>query len=151
MQGLYTHLSPSLIEWNSLPYVWCLWYVDTNHYIHDIDENNCSKLRNIWLNNPVIGFSPNVAKIYNSMLVVIYCCFVLHGQAFPSAPITWWRHQMEIVSALLPLCVGNSLVTGEYPSQRPVMQSFWCPLWSVPKKDHASWNIERIYQLLSNI
>ena len=35
-----------------------------------------------------------------------------------------WRHQMETFSALLALCVGNSPVTGEFPSQRPVTQSF---------------------------
>ena len=37
---------------------------------------------------------------------------------------TWWRHQMETFSALLVLCVGNSSVTGEFPSQRPVTRSF---------------------------
>ena len=37
---------------------------------------------------------------------------------------TWWRHKMEIFSALLALCVGNSPVTGEFPSQRPVTRSF---------------------------
>ena len=31
---------------------------------------------------------------------------------------------METFSALLDLCVGNSLVTDEFPAQRPVMQSF---------------------------
>ena len=36
----------------------------------------------------------------------------------------WWRHQMEIFSALLSLCAGNSPVTGEFPSQRPVTRSF---------------------------
>ena len=38
--------------------------------------------------------------------------------------MSWWRHQMETFSALLDLCVGNSPVTGEFPSQRPVTQSF---------------------------
>ena len=28
------------------------------------------------------------------------------------------------ISALLALCAGNSLVTGEFPSQKPVMPSF---------------------------
>ena len=37
----------------------------------------------------------------------------------------WWRHQMETFSALLALCVGNSLVTGEFPSQRPVTRRFY--------------------------
>ena len=36
----------------------------------------------------------------------------------------WWRHQMETLSALLVLCVGNSPVTGEFPSQRPVTRGF---------------------------
>ena len=31
---------------------------------------------------------------------------------------------MEIISALLAICAGNSPVTGEFPSQRPVTRSF---------------------------
>ena len=38
----------------------------------------------------------------------------LHRQTIHSE--TWWRHQMETFSALL---AGNSLVTGEFPSQSP--------------------------------
>ena len=30
----------------------------------------------------------------------------------------------DVISALLALCVGNSLITGEFPSQRPVARSF---------------------------
>ena len=37
---------------------------------------------------------------------------------------TWWRHQMETISAKLALCAGNSPVSGEFPSQRPVTRSF---------------------------
>ena len=37
---------------------------------------------------------------------------------------TWWRHQMETFSALLAICAGNSLVSGEFPAQRPVTRSF---------------------------
>ena len=36
----------------------------------------------------------------------------------------WWHHQMETFFALLALCAGNSPFIGEFPSQRPVMQSF---------------------------
>ena len=36
----------------------------------------------------------------------------------------WWRHQMETFSALLAICAGDSPVTGEFPSQRPVTPSF---------------------------
>ena len=38
--------------------------------------------------------------------------------------VSWWRHQMEIFSALLAICAGNSPVTGEFPTQRPVTRSF---------------------------
>ena len=41
-----------------------------------------------------------------------------------NAYITRWRHQMETFSALLALCAGNSLVSGKFPSQRPVTRSF---------------------------
>ena len=37
---------------------------------------------------------------------------------------TWWHHQMETFSMLLALCAGNSPVSGEFPSQRPVTWSF---------------------------
>ena len=37
---------------------------------------------------------------------------------------SWWRHQMETISALLAICAGNSLATGEFPIQRPVTRSF---------------------------
>ena len=37
---------------------------------------------------------------------------------------SWWRHQMETFSMLLALCAGNSPVTSEFPSQRPVTRSF---------------------------
>ena len=38
--------------------------------------------------------------------------------------IPWWRHQMETISVLLAICAGNSLVTGEFPTQRPTTRSF---------------------------
>ena len=38
----------------------------------------------------------------------------------------WYdRHQTETLSALLAVCAGNSQVTGEFPSQRPVTRSFY--------------------------
>ena len=37
---------------------------------------------------------------------------------------SWWRHQMETFSALLAFCAGNSPVTSNFPSQRPVTRSF---------------------------
>ena len=44
--------------------------------------------------------------------------------AYPFPNFTWWRHQMETFSALLAICAGNSLGTGEFPEQRPVTRSF---------------------------
>ena len=38
--------------------------------------------------------------------------------------ITGWHHQVKTFSALLALCAGNSPVTGEFPSQRPVTRRF---------------------------
>ena len=38
--------------------------------------------------------------------------------------IPWRRHQMETFSVLLAICAGNSPVTGEFLSQRPVTRSF---------------------------
>ena len=35
----------------------------------------------------------------------------------------WWRHQMDIFSALLDFRAGNSPVTGEFPAQRPETRS----------------------------
>ena len=34
------------------------------------------------------------------------------------------RIMMEIFSALLAICAGNSPVTGEFPTQRPMTRSF---------------------------
>ena len=38
--------------------------------------------------------------------------------------VAWWRHQMGTSSAILVRYAGNSPVTGEFPSQRPVKRSF---------------------------
>ena len=35
-----------------------------------------------------------------------------------------WRHQMDAFAMLSTVCSGNSLVTGEFPAQRPVTRSF---------------------------
>ena len=51
----------------------------------------------------------------------------MHRSSFPiTGPLigAWWRHQMETFSALPAICAGNSPVSGEFPAQRPVAQSF---------------------------
>ena len=37
--------------------------------------------------------------------------------------LVWWYHQMGTFSALLAFCAGNSPVTGEFHTQRPVIYS----------------------------
>ena len=82
----------------------------------------------------------------------------------PSASPTesWGRHQMEIFSALLAFCAGNSPVTGEFPSQRPVTRSFdvffdlrlnerlskqsWCCWFETPSR--SLWRNCNVLQLL---
>ena len=46
------------------------------------------------------------------------------GMPTADGNFSWWHHQMETFSGLLALCAGNSLVTSEFPSQRPVTRSF---------------------------
>ena len=58
-----------------------------------------------------------------------YCNWVSGNPTYQCSnqPITkgsWWRHQMETLSALLAICAGNSPVTGEFPTRRPVTRSF---------------------------
>ena len=54
----------------------------------------------------------------------VICCFVV-VLFYPCHAIAqWWRHQRETFSALLAFRAGNSPVTGEFPTQRPVTRSF---------------------------
>ena len=69
---------------------------------------NSNKRFSVRPNNPISSFSTwRVSKTEEALM------------RFP-----WWRHQMETSSASLALCAGNSPVTGELPSQRPVTRSF---------------------------
>ena len=46
--------------------------------------------------------------------------------------VSWWRHQMETISALLAICAGSSPVPCEFPAQRPVTRRFdvfWINGW----------------------
>ena len=51
-------------------------------------------------------------------------CLRFHSNLPRLMSCSWWRHQMETFSALLVLCEVNSPVTGEFPVQMPVTQSF---------------------------
>ena len=64
-------------------------------------------------------------KLVDFKLISTVCDHPVGDSSFDfSALNTWWRHQMETFSMLLALCAGNSPVTGEFPSKRPVMRSF---------------------------
>ena len=66
---------------------------------------------------------PLPEPMLRKVCVSIWCHQAIMGSRQKS-PKPWWRHQMEIFSALLAICAGNSPVTGEFPAQRPVTRSF---------------------------
>ena len=57
------------------------------------------------------------------------------------APCSRWRNQVETFSALLALCAGNSPVTGEFPSQRPLTRNcdIFCDLCLNKRLSKQSW------------
>ena len=65
---------------------------------------------------------PPIKKQFGKLLLI--CSFWWPTKMSFKVQNAWWRHEMEAFSALLALCVGNSPVTGEFPSQRPVTRSF---------------------------
>ena len=61
----------------------------------------------------------------NCVLVAVnFTCTIQVIFPVPAKQLLWWRHLMETFSALLALCVRNSPVTGEFPSQGPGTRSF---------------------------
>ena len=63
---------------------------------------------------------PGRCRAYPWLLPLKY----VHSRDQESKADIWWRHQIETFSALLALYAGNSPVSGEFPSQRPVTRSF---------------------------
>ena len=61
---------------------------------------------------------------YSHRLLLGWTSYVENVNSFLKKIGPWWRHPMEVFSALLALCAGNSSVTDEFPSQRPVTRSF---------------------------
>ena len=73
----------------------------------------------------VPDISPLMPMHQDPLLVCYWQVDLIHTIALLApGEDSWWRHQMETFSALLALCAGNSPVTGEFPSQRPVTRSF---------------------------
>ena len=80
-----------------------------------------------WLPGPAKTSVENKGKYrYQYFSVKIACRLWMDLTYHPlcHTDTAWWRHEMETFSALLSLCEGNSLVTGEFPSQMPVTRSF---------------------------
>ena len=43
--------------------------------------------------------------------------------------VTWWHHEMEMISPLLALCEGYPIATNGFPSQRANNVELWCFHW----------------------
>ena len=81
---------------------------------------NCFSMYSVW--SSIYSFS---SCGYSASAIAE--CKIFYGNLRPFAhnqTYSWWRHWVETFSALLTLCVGNSPVIDEFPSQRPVTQSF---------------------------
>ena len=78
------------------------------------------------IGNPIVATRRSYDRLISTMGFPILVRWHLYIETGPQlrGKRTWWRHQMETFSALLALCAGNSSVTGEFPSQRPVTRSF---------------------------
>ena len=110
-------------------------------------SNKTSRLRVTGLcagNSPETGEFPAQMASYDALITVSLCWLKCIGTEeilisvsyhFSQEPCNlyfsefvfefpWRRHQMETSSALLALCAGNSPVTDEFPSKRPVTRSF---------------------------
>ena len=59
--------------------------------------------------------------LYLNSYFLSFCKTILSGMYADWDPLPWWRHQMEMLSALLVICAGNSSV---FPAQRSVTRSF---------------------------
>ena len=66
----------------------------------------------VWERSHLLKLAKGYDLLYFARCVKPYMC------VFPTK--SWWRHQMETFSALLAICVGNSLVIGRFLVQRPV-------------------------------
>ena len=100
----------------------CPWWLSWASFICDLDAYS----------HVIVSIVPThyKVKVYNFIRCLqMFITTMTPGgcQHYPSYPITvksWWRHQMETFSALLALCAGNSPVTGEFHTQKPVTRTF---------------------------
>ena len=103
-------------------------------YFHMLLPRSCASkwyqwLR-IWLSRNIHFVSVNVGmSARNRHFQTNYWCITMYCKQRAcreacKVKTSWWRHQMGTFSALLALCAGNSPVTSEFPTQRPVTWNF---------------------------
>ena len=68
-------------------------------------------------------FEEVICKKFGNIVLASICKVTLMTYCFYYFR-SWWRHQMEPFFALLAICAGNSQVSCEFPTQRPVTRSF---------------------------
>ena len=114
-------------------YAVCWMGVDVVFFVllfHVIYSRTIASIANVycWLYPTLNKVYLNLSYLILSYLSTYRCSapeLSSHGACkCPSLSVAWWRNQMETLSALLVRCVGNSPVTGEFPSQRPVTRNF---------------------------
>ena len=90
-----------------------------NNKYNEYSKRNIS--HQLSCHNSIVNIKSLVDKIFLPSLSCISngCWPVRNFCLYP-----WWRHQIETFSALLAPCAGNSMVTGEFPSQSPATRSF---------------------------
>ena len=84
-----------------------------------------SDRRHVWTTTPVQWFEEFLEYLVSLSWPWWYICIHASCTITANGRWAWWRHQMETFSALLALCAGNSPVTCECPTQRPVVRSFY--------------------------
>ena len=91
--------------------VWIVWLIQLKHMSLRLLEN--------------VKYSNSWQFVKSKLTFPAWISINAHTTSISVSIIsTWWRHQMETLSALLAICAGNSPVPGEFPTQRLVTRSF---------------------------
>ena len=128
-KNIVRHTAHTIVSWPN-PKQWLT--IDTYWHacMHTMSTHEFYLLTDITLIPKSWFHLPSVFREYAvSSSITLHCIISAHIPASLYPPHTnstgtWWRHQMETFSTLLSLCAGNSPITGEFPSQRPVTRSF---------------------------
>ena len=99
---------------------------NTFYFANDIFQYNFLNARLLYFDSSFTQVCSNVPidKKWDLLQTQATCHYLTKRWPSSLKHMSWWSHQMETFSALLALCAVNSPVTGEFPAQRPVTQSF---------------------------